>query len=116
MLLALESEATTYGYGEKMCCDIGNPCACDTGAITYSGELFDAEKATAAIPSPTQFVFTPVDLMFRVEGGPCVAIRINDKSNPRWIGTRGLDLSPKAVELLTGKRTSNFKQKIELCQ
>jgi len=116
ILLAIESPATTYGYGEPFCGDIGNPKPCLKGAITASGEVFDPEIPTAAVPAPTGFKLSkPINIWVRLPDQTCVKVRINDKSNPRWIADRGLDLSPKAVELLTGERTKHFKQKIELC-
>lgn len=95
--------ATTYGYGEGNCGDIGRPRPCSKGAITSSGEVFDPDVPSAAVYAPTKLNIKPRFILLRVLGGPCVFIRINDKGNPRYIGKRGFDLSPKAVEVLTGK-------------
>jgi hypothetical protein len=103
--LALEHRATTYGWGEKMCGDVGKPRPCTRGAVTASGEPFRPHRVpSAAVPAPTTKRIQPRWIGLRLQGvpdAPCVAVRLNDKANPRWIGQRGLDLSPAAVQALT---------------
>jgi hypothetical protein len=113
--LALYFSATTYGYGELMCGDIGDPKPCVKGAVTASGEVFDPDIASAAVPTPTDVKMVVHVIGIKSHDGLCIKVRVNDKSNPRWIGSRGLDLSPKAVELITGKKTKYFMSKIERC-
>jgi len=98
-----------------MCGDIGHPRKCVRGAITASGEEFNPNIASAAVAIPLNMRLRAMDVMMRIGKGPCVKVRLNDKMNPRWIGVRGFDLSPKALELLTGKRNRNWKGKVELC-
>lgn len=114
-LIAMPLRATVYGFGEMMCGDIGKPVACDKNATTASGEPFDPEIASAAIPLPTPIRMVAFDIEIRAFDGRCVKVRVNDKSNPRWIGRRGLDISPKALEELTGKRNRKWSGKLQFC-
>lgn len=98
--LAFMLPASTYGYGELMCCDIGNPCPCGEGATTASGDKFDPELPTAAVFAPTSLPMTNVTVYMQHNDGPCVAITVNDKGNPRFIGKRGFDLTPGALRAL----------------
>jgi rare lipoprotein A (peptidoglycan hydrolase) len=108
--------STTYGYGEMYCCDPGKACPCTTGQYTASGEMFDTEKATAAIPLPVNMRIVPTVVHLQIENGPCVPIKLNDKMNSRFIGKRGFDLSPRAIELLTGKpRTPKWVGRVYPC-
>lgn len=92
--------STVYGFGEKYCGDIGKPVACEYGAITASGEIFDPSLPSAAIAAPSNLPLKPTTVRLRVKGGKCHAIRITDKMHPRWIGLRGFDLTPASVQLL----------------
>lgn len=114
-LMAQSFRATTYGFGEMYCGNIGNPKPCSYGQITASGEVFDPSKATAAIPAPTSLRMTAFNIRVRNYKGECIIIRVNDKSNPRWINKRGLDLTPKAVELITGKSTPHWSGVLNFC-
>jgi len=95
--------STTYGFGEYMCGDIGSPAPCVEGAVTASGVTFDPEAPQAAIAAPTSYKLKPTHIYLKVDGGKCKKIALVDKMNPRYIGRRGFDLTPKAVQLLTGK-------------
>lgn len=108
--------STTYGYGEWNCGDIGKPQPCSVGAITASGEPFDPEIATGAVFAPTKLRMEARDVWMQVKDGPCVKIRINDKGNPRFIKKRGFDLSPKALELLIGRRDPKWVGKLYKCE
>jgi hypothetical protein len=114
-LQAMPLRATVYGFGELMCGDIGKPKPCSKGAITASGEMFDPDIASAAIPVPTDKRMIAFDVFIRGIDGECHRLRVNDKSNPRWIGKRGLDLSPRAVEIVTGSRRPTWSGKLEFC-
>lgn len=116
IILAHGLRATTYGWGGWNCGDIGNPQPCVYGAITASGEVFDPDIPSAAVAAPSNLHIEGVWVWLRVDGGPCVKIRVNDKSNPRWIGHRGFDLSPAAVKLLTGQATKYWSGKVYLCE
>lgn len=107
--------ATTYGHGEMMCGDIGKPRPCILGEPTASGEPFDPSIPTAAIAAPTAFRLKATIVRLRIPGGQCQPIRINDKMNPRYIGVRGFDLTPAAVELLTGTSSPYWSGKVEVC-
>jgi hypothetical protein len=118
--VALEHKATTYGWGESMCGDIGKPRPCLRGAKTASGELFQPHRVpSAAVPAPTNKRLRASWIGLRLQGvpgAPCVRVRLNDKANPRWIGKRGLDLSPAAVrELTQNLPTPHWSGKVEQC-
>lgn len=100
ILIAFTVPASTYGYGEYMCGEVEAPKACEYGAITASGQIFDPELATAAVFAPFSLRMYPVIVTMQVEGGPCVEITVNDKGNPRYIGERGFDLTPGALQKL----------------
>lgn len=108
--------ATTYGYGEKMCGDIGKPRSCTVGAITASGEAFDPHVASAAIALPTKIRMSAKNIWIRTAKSACIRVRLNDKMNPRYIGKIGLDLSPAAVYNLTGKRNKTWSGIIFICK
>lgn len=106
LIIASGLTATTYGYGEKNCGDIGFPVACDSMATTASGVRFVPTEAQVAIAAPTNLRIQATSIYLRVAGGPCKLVQLVDKMNPRYIGVRGFDLSPGAVELLTGQPAS----------
>ena len=109
--------ATVYGFGEPNCGDVGAPRPCELGAITASGEVFDPLRPMAATAAPLSSRVHSRYVGMRVADGLCHPIRIADKSNPRFIGVRGFDLSPKAVELLTGKpATPWWSGRVYLCK
>lgn len=107
--------STAYGYGEENCGDYGLPRPCSKGAVTASGEVFDPDLPTAAIFAPRSLKMRAVDVHMQVENGPCIRIRVNDKGNQRYIGKRGFDLSPAALEALTGDRSPR-KVTVKQCQ
>lgn len=117
---ALSLTATTYGWGEMMCGDVGRPQSCSEGAVTATGQPFDPAIPSAAIPAPARKRIQATVLYLRlrnVPDAPCVRVILNDKANPRWIGQRGLDLSPAAVQALTGKTPVPYwKGEVELCK
>lgn len=109
---------TVYGVeGEMFCGDIGKPVPCQAGAITASGEVFRPFKiASAAIAAPTNMRLKARYIGLRTAKGPCIRIRLNDKMNPRYIGSRGFDLSPKAVRLVTGRwPTNRWSSRLYVC-
>jgi hypothetical protein len=108
--------STTYGYSEQNCGHVDVPAPCAYGAVTASGEVFDPELPTAAVFAPTKTIMRPTDVWMQVEDGPCVKIRVNDKGNPRYIGKRGFDLTPKALELLTGNRSPSWSGRVTQCK
>lgn len=108
--------STTYGYGEVNCGDIGEPEACQIGAITASGLPFDPSIPFVAIAAPTSFQLKPHSVYLKTKTGKCHRLDILDKMNPRYIGERGFDLSPAAVELLTGKPAhAGWSERLFLC-
>lgn len=116
ILLAGHLQSTTYGYGEKNCGDPGQARPCEKGAITASGEEFDPAIPSAAIAVPADMRMKAHDIYVSMAEGPCVKVRLNDKSNERWIGERGFDFSPAAVELLTGQpAVATWSGKVSLC-
>lgn len=117
LMIASGLPATTYGFGEHFCGDVGKPVPCAYGAVTASGEVFDPSLPTAAIAAPFTLLLKPTLVRLRIPGGKCRAIRITDKMNPRWIGKRGFDLTPAAVRLLTeGESHPKWSSKVEVCK
>lgn len=106
--LAFRFHATTYGWSETMCGDIGTPVPCSYGAVTASGIEFDPEIPMAAIPAPTEMRMRPMFVWMQIGTGPCVPILVADKAHPRWIGNRGFDLTPAAIRALTGMEPYPF--------
>lgn len=94
--------STTYGGGEMFCGDVGKPVACAHGAVTASGVIFDPAIPMAAIAAPSGVRLRSRIISLKVPGGECRPVLLADKMNPRWVGVRGFDLTPAAVELLTG--------------
>jgi hypothetical protein len=116
VMVALALTATTYGHGEEgKCGDVGSPVACEQGAITSSGEIFDPEEPTAAVPAPAKQRTRPMYVSVKAVNGDCVQIKVNDKANPRYIGRRGLDLTPGALRLLGIEPTKHWSGKLEMC-
>lgn len=118
--LALEHRATTYGWGERSCGDVGKARPCTGNAVTASGEVFQPHRVpSAAVPAPQTKRIQARWIGLRMQDvpdAPCVRIRLNDKANPRWIGQRGLDLSPAAVQALTQNMpTPYWSGKVEEC-
>lgn len=114
--IALGILSTTYGYGEIMCGDIDNPKECSKGALTASGEVFDPNMPTMAVFSPTKMRMGSIVIYVKLRKvGKCEYIRVNDKGNPRYIGSRGFDLTPAAVRLLGGHATPYWSGIIEPC-
>ena len=119
VLLALNFTHTNYGSNAKlMCGDVGKPVACVSGVPTASGEEFDIDEPTAAVPMPKNRIIRPtVVCLYNPDTGRKAFIRVNDKKNPRFIATGGLDLSPKAFELLAGTWPERWSriERLELC-
>lgn len=116
ILMASGLPASTYGHGESFCGDYGQPAVvCNIGSQTASGELFDPEAASAALAMPRRFRMRPTHVWLRTDTSTCVKVKIIDKMHERFIGQRGFDLSPKAIELLTGQRSKHFLRKVYLC-
>jgi hypothetical protein len=116
ILLATKSISTTYGYGELMCGDPGKVRPCKKGAVTASGDIFDPDIPSMAIAIPANYKMPSVTIQVRDVSGKCHTVRLNDKMNEKWIGHRGFDISPAAVELITGKpATPTWSGVIELC-
>ena len=111
--------ASTYGYKEKSCGNVGNTKTCTNGQLTASGEPFHADKPTAAVPHVVGGL-KAVGAWFRLAsdsiGTACKYIHINDKMNKRFLGKKLMDLSPSAQELLTGKKArSTWSGRVILC-
>lgn len=114
--LALVMTASSYGYDEHMCGDVGDPVACSHGATTSSGEAFQPDTVpTAAVPAPTQQRTRPMYVKIKAMDGSCVSIRVNDKANPRFIGKRGLDLTPAALAALGIVPSKNWSGVLTPC-
>jgi hypothetical protein len=112
--LALTLQATVYGAGSNdyNCGDEGKPVACDSNATTASGEPFSPHVIpSAAIPMPTNRIMRPFTVcLYNEETNKSVYVRVNDKAHNRWIGNRGLDLSPAAYKALTGNEAKPWSR------
>lgn len=120
ILVATHQPASTYGYGEMMCGDVGAPRTCDVGAWTASGEPFSPPAPTAAVAAPFNLKLRARWVMLRVSpeyggSGECQWIRINDKMNPRWVGRRGFDLTPGALRRLGVRPRRNWSGRVSMC-
>jgi hypothetical protein len=120
LLITLASglTATTYGYGEKNCSDVGTPKPCVSGAVTASGEVFKPNQIpSVAMAAPHRLKMVGRWIRIKLAGPyPCKSVRLNDKMNGRWISVRGFDLSPRAVTLLTGRPAKpTWSGVVELC-
>lgn len=116
LVIASGLTASTYGYGEKMCGDVGKAVPCVAGELTASGVVFDPDLPQAALAAPKNVIITPTWIHIRVDNGPCVKVHLVDKMNPRWVGERGLDLTPAAVEKLTGSPAKPYwKGQVFVC-
>jgi hypothetical protein len=114
--IALSHPATTYGWGEVMCGDVHSPRACDNEATTASGEPFQPDIPSAAVPAPFNVIMPSKIIWLRDEQGECRSLTLNDKKHPRFIASGGLDLSKGAIEMLypsTASRT--WSGKVEAC-
>lgn len=115
--LALLNTATIYGYGEHKCGDPETPRACDSRAITASGEKFNPADISAAIPMPRNRIMRTFYVRVKDHLGQCIKLKVNDKKNARYVGKGGLDLTPAAVLRITGKLPSkHWSGKLESCQ
>jgi hypothetical protein len=116
LLLASLVPSTTYGYGEIMCGDVGKPRRCSDGAVTASGLVFDTKVPQVALALPARMRLKSRRIKLRLPGGKCQTVTLADKMNERYIGVRGFDLNPAALELLTGKgAVPHWSGRVELC-
>lgn len=113
--LALSLPATIYGLGERNCGDVDRPVACAEGAVTASGEPFNPHEIAAAVPAPEKTILRPLTICLLSKDGKHVYVRINDKANSRWIGHRGLDLTPGAWKALGYEPTRWHSAKLRRC-
>lgn len=116
--LAMGLPATLYGLGEYNCGDPGKAVACLEGATTASGDPFDPNELTVAIPLPTNRILRPITICLQhPETKRQVWVKVNDKANQRWIGLRGFDVTPAVFTALTGKpaRPWSSIERIEEC-
>jgi len=107
--------ASVYGFGENNCGDSHSARTCADGATTASGEVFNPQLATAAIPIKGDRVLRPFDIWLRVDGGVCSIIRVNDKLNPRYKLKRSFDLTPGALKKLGVKPNKYWSGNVFKC-
>lgn len=117
IVTALVSNATVYGFGESNCGDPGKARPCSFGAITASGEVFDPNEISAAVPAPKNLRIHKTYIYVKNHRGFCIKLKINDKKHWRYIGNSGFDLTPAAVKAITGKpATKYWSGKVQLCK
>ena len=109
--LAISLHATVYGFNEIKCGPAHAPQSCSFDAITASGHEFDPEIPSAAIPLPHNKIMRPFIICVKnPDTGKKIRLLVNDKTNARWIGKRGFDLSPEAFRQLTGRLPEKWSQ------
>lgn len=109
--LALSFHATVYGFSEMKCGSTQSPQPCDESATTASGHPFDPNIPSAAIPMPQNRIMRPFYVCLQnPKTGKKIRLLVNDKTNAKWIGKRGFDLSPAAFRQLTGKDAKAHSQ------
>jgi len=122
LIIASLLPSTTYGWNETMCGDVGAAVKCSHGAITASGVPLKPREAQMAIAVPANLRLPSRGLYIDVEAiGPnstgCHTVLLTDKMNSRWVGERGFDLTPGAVQLLTGSHpTPQWSGRVSLCE
>lgn len=117
IMLASGLVATTYGWKERFCGSPMIPVPCALGAVTASGEIFDPDLPSVAVPMPENLITRPTYVWLKIEGGSCKRLRINDKKHWRYIGTGGFDLTPAAVRKLTGSEPKRYwSAKVYVCE
>jgi len=116
--IALQLTAQVYGMGELYCGDYNQkPQPCGYGAVMASGAIFEPHLPIAAVPMPRNRILRPTWICLQGSKGQDVWIRLADKKHERYIGNIGFDLSPKAVELVTGKpATRHWSGKVQECE
>jgi hypothetical protein len=108
--IALTLNATVYGVvdhrtgkPEKMCGE-AIPIPCDNKATTASGQQFNPESMTAAVPMPKNRIIRPMMICLQNQDtNRKIWVLVNDKANPRWQGVRGFDITPAVFKALTGE-------------
>lgn len=115
--LAELTHATTYGFGEKRCGNVDSPTTCSSGAITASGDSFDPQALTVAVPTPKWLQIRRTNISLKDYRGNCFKVVVNDKKHWRFIGKSGMDVTPAVQERLTGKKAHKYwKGKVSLCK
>lgn len=107
--------ATTYGYHEPNCGDIGKAKECKHGAITSSGVKFEPHKAQVAVAIPNKWRIRPKYIYIRTKTSPCVEVHLVDRMNERYVGKRGFDVTPAVLVKLGIKPTKHWSDKIYVC-
>lgn len=121
--MALALSATVYGVkGEdgkaEMMCGETIAIPCDSKATTASGQQFNPNALTAAVPMPKNRLIKPIRVcLYNVDTGMKTWVLINDKANPKWQGVRGFDITPAVYKALTGETAKPWSriENIEEC-
>jgi hypothetical protein len=104
--------ATTYGWGEKMCGDIGFPVSCTSQQVMANGQPLDSLEPTVAVPMPQNYRHRPGKVCVRhLQTQREVWLRVTDKH----LRPNVIDLTPAAVAKIGGKVRSTWSAKITLC-
>jgi hypothetical protein len=116
--LALKLTATTYGYNEKMCGDPHSPQVCDSKAVTATGEKFNPEELTVALPLPKNRILRKgvTVSLWSYHKQECIVVKVTDKKNERYIGNSGLDVTPGVLKALYGKANKSWSGKLTQCE
>lgn len=112
LILASKQVSYTYGYGEK--CSHKTLCL-EGVSRTASGDILSREIPSVAVPLPKHVKLEPHWIYLKTERGPCVRVKVNDRTSVRLVGHRGFDLSPEALRRLTGKASKTWSGKVHIC-
>jgi hypothetical protein len=111
LLMASKHKAYTYGYGES--CGIN---ACVVGAsVTSSGDVLSKNIPSVAVPLPPNVPLFVSWIGLKYKDGPCVMVKVNDRTSPRLVDKRGFDLSPAALYAITGIRSKTWSGNLDIC-
>lgn len=117
--------ATTYGYNEKMCGDVGRAVNCDSNALTASGIPLGSPLPIVALSIPENRILRKQWFKARVityvKGKPvrglkCVWLLLADKKNVRFTRSKPWDLSKNALIRLGVKPSQLWGGALELCR
>lgn len=109
--------ATTYGWGEMMCGDVGKARPCNEEAITASGTPLKDDLPIVALSMPTNRILRKAHtIKISLDGGKtCRRVLLADKKNERFAETKPWDLTPAALKKLGVEPTKHWSGEVTVC-
>jgi hypothetical protein len=83
--------------------------------MTASGITLGSGLPIVAVAAPTKMRTRPYWVKMRVGDSKCKYLLVADKMNPRYIHTRGFDLTPAALRKLGINPSPHWSGKVEVC-